>query len=81
MRRIDETFPLAGDLLDGRTFWTAVVLSESSWPTVLVWERTGGAGGIVTPTACACCSDRVVRPLLHWRIPWEPTIPQHRSTL
>ena len=41
VRRIEETFPLAGDLLDGRTFWAAVVLLESYWPTVLVWERTG----------------------------------------
>ena len=41
VRRIEETFPLAGDLLDGRTFWAAVVLLESYWPAVLVWERTG----------------------------------------
>ena len=31
VRRIDETFPLSGDLLAGRTFWAAVVLLESYW--------------------------------------------------
>ena len=42
VRRIDETFPLTGDLLDGRTFWGAVVLAESIGSTVLIWERSGG---------------------------------------
>ena len=42
VRRIEETFPLAGDLLDGRTFWAAVLLPEPFERTVHVWERTGG---------------------------------------
>ena len=40
VRRIEETFPLAGDWLDGRAFWAAVVVPEPFRRTVLVWERT-----------------------------------------
>ena len=41
VRRIEETFPLAGELLDERTFWAAVALPAPYRRTVVVWERTG----------------------------------------
>ena len=44
IRDVRETFPLAGDRLDGRTFWAAVVIPESDYTryVIIIYERRGG---------------------------------------
>ena len=43
VRHVMKTFPLRGDLLDGRTFWAAVVIPESDYTyyVAVVYERRG----------------------------------------